>query len=73
MTTFLLAGRERDSDREKSRFALVNRLSFETKHFVQAKNRSPEILGHLVEVNMQHFSQPAAFDRGEKLANPSIR
>jgi len=31
MTTFLLAGRERDADLEKSRFSLVNRLFFETK------------------------------------------
>jgi len=31
MTTFLLAGRERDADREKSRFSLVKRLFFETK------------------------------------------
>jgi uncharacterized protein YbjT (DUF2867 family) len=30
MTTFLLAGRERNADREKSRFSLVNRLFFET-------------------------------------------
>jgi hypothetical protein len=29
--TFLLASRERDDDREKLRFALVNRLFFETK------------------------------------------
>jgi len=31
MTTFLLASRERDADREKSRFPIVNRLFFETK------------------------------------------
>jgi len=31
MTTFLLAGRERDADCEKWRFSLVNRLAFETK------------------------------------------
>jgi hypothetical protein len=31
MMTFLLAGRERDDDREKLRFPLVNRLIFETK------------------------------------------
>jgi hypothetical protein len=30
-TPFLLAGRERDDACEKSRFPLVNRLSFETK------------------------------------------
>jgi len=31
MTTFLIAGRGRDADPEKSHFLLVNRLSFETK------------------------------------------
>ena len=31
MTTFLLARRERDGDREKSRFSLVKRLRFETE------------------------------------------
>ena len=31
MMTFLLASRERDDDREKLRFPLVNRLFFETK------------------------------------------
>jgi len=34
MTTFLLAIPERDVDREKSRFSLVNRLFFETKRNV---------------------------------------
>jgi hypothetical protein len=31
MTMFLLAARERDAKREKSRFPLVNRVFFETK------------------------------------------
>jgi hypothetical protein len=31
MMTFLLAGRERDNEREKLRFPLVKRLGFETK------------------------------------------
>ena len=31
MTMFLLARREDDSNRQKSRFSLVNRLFFETK------------------------------------------
>jgi hypothetical protein len=31
MTGILLAGRESDPDREKSRFAIVDRLFFETK------------------------------------------
>ncbi len=34
MTTFLLAGRERDADREKLRFSLLNRLFSETKRNV---------------------------------------
>jgi hypothetical protein len=41
MTTFLLAGREGDADREKSRFPLVSRLLFETKRNDAAKSALP--------------------------------